>query len=102
MIYFLIKASLRENLSESKDHKKIIEKGKPDDVPQGFKYRKEPLPPTPISGVVNKYGAKVRLTFKTEADQLWIATKGIIQCRDMQGCQNLKTYAQDGKQQEQN
>ena len=26
----------------------------------------------------NKYGGKVRLTFKLELDQLWIGTKGIV------------------------
>ena len=29
-----------------------------------------------ISGMYNKSGGKVRLTFKLELDQLWISTKG--------------------------
>ena len=36
---------------------------------------KEALPPCPISGMVNKTGGKVRLTFKLELDQVWIGTK---------------------------
>ena len=68
--------SQREKLSESKEHKKIIEKGKPDGVTEGFKGRKEPLPPNYLGGLLNKYGAKVRLYFKLELDQLWIGTNG--------------------------
>ena len=57
-------------------HKKVLDKyGKPDDVIPGVKNLKEPLPPTPLSGM-NKSGGKVRLTFKLELDQLWIGTKG--------------------------
>ena len=33
---------------------------------------KEPLPSQPLSGMVNKHGGKVRLTFKLESDQVWI------------------------------
>ena len=36
----------------------------------------EPLPAQPLSGMLNKFGAKVRLHFKLEMDQLWIGTKG--------------------------
>lgn len=35
----------------------------------------EPLPPIPLSGMLNKHGGKVRLTFKSEQDQLWLGTK---------------------------
>ena len=37
---------------------------------------KEKLPDRPLSGMINKHGHKVRLTFKFESDELWIATKG--------------------------
>ena len=40
-----------------------------------FIYVQEALPPQPLSGMVNKSGGKVRLTFKLENDQLWIGTK---------------------------
>lgn len=33
------------------------------------------LPPFPLSGMLNKSGGKVRLTFKLELDQVWIGTK---------------------------
>lgn len=36
----------------------------------------ERLPTVPLSGMYNKSGGKVRLTFKLEQDQLWIGTKG--------------------------
>ena len=34
-----------------------------------------PLPSEPLYGMLNKSGGKVRLTFKLEADQLWLGTK---------------------------
>ncbi|KAM4813118.1 ubiquitin domain-containing protein UBFD1 isoform X3 [Urocitellus parryii] len=37
--------------------------------------QKERLPTVPLSGMYNKSGGKVRLTFKLEQDQLWIGTK---------------------------
>ena len=33
------------------------------------------LPMEPLTGMLNKYGNKVRLTFKLELDELWISTK---------------------------
>ena len=33
---------------------------------------KEHLPTQPLSGMLNKHGGKVRLTFKLENDQVWI------------------------------
>lgn len=55
----------------------MLEKyGKPDDVMPGFQGKKFPLPSHPLSGMYNKSGGKVRLTFKLELDQLWIGTKG--------------------------
>ena len=60
-----------------KVHKTVLDKyGKPDDVMPGIKNKREPLPPTPLVGMYNKAGGKVRLTFKLENDQLWIGTKG--------------------------
>lgn len=41
----------------------------------GIKNIKEGLPPVPLSGMLNKHGGKVRLTFKLENDQLWLGTK---------------------------
>nr|XP_022314680.1 ubiquitin domain-containing protein UBFD1-like isoform X1 [Crassostrea virginica] len=69
-------AAAKEPLSQLKEHKRVLDKhGKPDDVPMGIKNVKEPLPHTPISGMYNKSGGKVRLTFKLEVDQLWLGTK---------------------------
>lgn len=67
--------STKEPLSKQKMHKKILDKGKPEDVLHGDKSKREPLPRQPISGMYNKTAGKVRLTFKLEVDQLWIGTK---------------------------
>ncbi|XP_035728356.1 ubiquitin domain-containing protein UBFD1-like isoform X1 [Vespa mandarinia] len=65
----------KEPLSQQKIHRKILDKGIPDDVMPGILDSKEPLPEFPISGMLNKFRGKVRLTFKLEQDQLWIGTK---------------------------
>jgi hypothetical protein len=70
-----VKETQKESLCQQKQHKKVLEKGPPDDVMPGIKNVKEVLPPCPISGMLNKSGGKVRLTFKLELDQVWIGTK---------------------------
>ncbi|EDV28383.1 uncharacterized protein TRIADDRAFT_20400 [Trichoplax adhaerens] len=65
----------REPLCKQKQHKKILDKGKPEGISPGDKRRRDPLPSTPISGMYNKHGSKVRLTFKLLINQLWIGTK---------------------------
>lgn len=69
-------ASGKEPLCKQKPHKTVLDKhGVPEDAMPGIKDCHEPLPPFPISGMYNKSGGKVRLTFKLETDQLWIGTK---------------------------
>lgn len=65
----------KEPLCVQKNHRKVLDKGIPPDVMPGIKGVKEPLPPVPLSGMLNKHGGKVRLTFKPEQDQLWLGTK---------------------------
>lgn len=68
-------AATKEPFCKQKMHRKVLDKGVPEDVMPGIKNIKEPLPPFPLSGMLNKAGGKVRLTFKLELDQLWIGTK---------------------------
>jgi len=68
-------ATKKEPLCTQKQHLKILEKGIPDDAIPGIKNAKDALPDFPISGMLNKLGGKVRLTFKLEVDQVWIGTK---------------------------
>lgn len=70
-------SSSKEELSASKmkNHKKVLDRGKPDDAMPARKGGKEPLPSQPLSGMLNKHGGKVRLTFKQDMNQLWIGTK---------------------------
>ncbi|XP_029283972.1 ubiquitin domain-containing protein UBFD1 isoform X2 [Cottoperca gobio] len=65
----------KEPLCRQKQHRKVLDKGKPDDIMASIKGTKERLPTVPLSGMFNKSGGKVRLTFKLEQDQLWIGTK---------------------------
>ncbi|XP_041133545.1 ubiquitin domain-containing protein UBFD1-like isoform X3 [Polyodon spathula] len=66
----------KEPLCQQKQHRKVLDKGKPEDIMPSVKGTKERLPTVPLSGMYNKSGGKVRLTFKLEQDQLWIGTKG--------------------------
>lgn len=68
-------ASSKEPLSQQKLHRKVLDKGIPEDAMPGILDSKEPLPDVPLAGMLNKSGGKVRLTFKLENDQLWIGTK---------------------------
>nr|CAD7430380.1 unnamed protein product [Timema monikensis] len=67
--------STKEPFCKQKQHRKVLDKGIPDDVMPGIKNTKEMLPLVPLSGMLNKSGGKVRLTFKMEQDQVWIGTK---------------------------
>ncbi|KAF7266101.1 ubiquitin domain-containing protein UBFD1-like [Rhynchophorus ferrugineus] len=67
--------TVKEPLCKQKIHRKVLDKGIPEDVMPGIKNLKESLPPVPLSGMLNKHGGKVRLTFKLENDQLWLSTK---------------------------
>ncbi|GAB6020405.1 Ubiquitin domain-containing protein ubfd1 [Chamberlinius hualienensis] len=68
-------SSTKEPLCQQKIHRKILDKGVPEDAMPGIKKAKDSLPSAPLSGMLNKGGGKVRLTFKLELDQLWIGTK---------------------------
>ncbi|XP_030760860.1 ubiquitin domain-containing protein UBFD1-like [Sitophilus oryzae] len=68
-------ATAKEPLCKQKIHRKVLDKGIPEDAMPGIKNLKEGLPPVPLSGMLNKHGGKVRLTFKLENDQLWLSTK---------------------------
>lgn len=68
----------KEPLCRQKQHRKVLDKGKPEDVMPSVKGAQERLPTVPLSGMYNKSGGKVRLTFKLEQDQLWIGTKGTV------------------------
>lgn len=68
-------STVKEPLCKQKIHRKVLDKGIPDDAMPGIKTIKEGLPPVPLSGMLNKHGGKVRLTFKLENDQLWLGTK---------------------------
>nr|CAD7446268.1 unnamed protein product [Timema bartmani] len=67
--------STKEPFCKQKQHRKVLDKGIPEDAMPGIKNTKEMLPPVPLSGMLNKSGGKVRLTFKMEQDQVWIGTK---------------------------
>ncbi|XP_070580422.1 ubiquitin domain-containing protein UBFD1-like [Ptychodera flava] len=89
-------APTKEPLSKQKPHKKVLEKGKPDDALPGIKGIKERLPTVPLSGMLNKAGGKVRLTFKLEVDQVWIGTKERTEKVPMASIKNVISEPIDG------
>ena len=68
-------ATKKEKLSEATMHQKVLSQGIPSDAMPGILNEHDPLPPVPICGMQTKQGHAVRLTFKLEADQVWIGTK---------------------------
>lgn len=92
-------AANKEPLCKQKQHLKVLEKGKPEDVPVGVKGVKEPLPHVPLSGMVNKTGGRVRLTFKLELDQLWLGTKERTEKLPMSSIRNVISEPIEGHEQ---
>lgn len=69
-------ATAAEPLDKQAQHAKVLAKGRPDDALPGIKGRQVPLEAgqAAIPGLLNAVGAKVRLTFKPELQQLWIGS----------------------------
>ncbi|KAJ8364094.1 hypothetical protein SKAU_G00129250 [Synaphobranchus kaupii] len=85
-----------EPLCGQKQHRKVLDKGKPEDIMPSLKGIKERLPTVPLSGMYNKSGGKVRLTFKLEQDQLWIGTKERTEKIPMGSIKNVVTEPIEG------
>merc|ERR1711915_528628 len=90
--------TVKEAWCEQKLHKKVLEKGKPDDAMPGLKNIKESLPTVPLSGMLNKTGGKVRLTFKMELDQLWLGTKERTEKLPMNSIKNVVSEPINGQE----
>ncbi|KAG5854572.1 ubiquitin domain-containing protein UBFD1-like isoform X2 [Anguilla rostrata] len=86
----------KEPLCQQKQHRKVLDKGKPEDIMPSLKGIKERLPTVPLSGMYNKSGGKVRLTFKLEQDQLWIGTKERTEKIPMGSIKNVVTEPIEG------
>ncbi|KAF5908030.1 ubiquitin domain-containing protein UBFD1 isoform X1, partial [Clarias magur] len=86
----------KEPLCRQKQHRKVLDKGKPEDIMPSIKGAKERLPTVPLSGMFNKSGGKVRLTFKLEQDQLWIGTKERTEKIPMGSIKNVVTEPIEG------
>ncbi|KAL1444158.1 hypothetical protein MTO96_045656, partial [Rhipicephalus appendiculatus] len=54
------------------------------------------LPAAPLSGMLNKSGGKVRLTFKLELDQVWIGTKERTEKINMSSIKQVISEAIEG------
>ncbi|XP_045471670.1 ubiquitin domain-containing protein UBFD1-like [Harmonia axyridis] len=89
-------STTKEPLCKQKLHKKIIDKGVPDDILPGIKNVKEKLPSAPLSGMLNKHGGKVRLTFKLEQDQIWLSTKERTEKLPMTSIKNVISESIEG------
>jgi len=92
-------AATKEPLCKQKIHRKILDKGVPEDAMPGIKNDKDSLPSAPLSGMLNKGGGKVRLTFKLEVDQLWIGTKERTEKIPMNSIKNVVSEPIEGHEQ---
>lgn len=88
-----------ESWSQMKLHKKVLERGKPEDAMVGIKNTRESLPQHPLSGMLNKSGGKVRLTFKMEVDQVWLGTKERTEKLPMNSIKAVCSEAIEGHEQ---
>uniref|UniRef100_A0A2K6UZC6 Ubiquitin-like domain-containing protein n=1 Tax=Saimiri boliviensis boliviensis TaxID=39432 RepID=A0A2K6UZC6_SAIBB len=70
-----VKVNKKEPLCRQKQHREVLDKGKPEDVMPSVSGAKERMPMVPLSGMYNNHHTPLRLTFKLEQDQLWIGTK---------------------------
>jgi len=89
-------AEKKESWCQQKLHKKVLERGKPEDAMAGIKNTRESLPPFPLSGMLNKSGGKVRLTFKLEVDQIWLGTKERTEKLPMNSIKAVSSEAIEG------
>ena len=91
-------AATGSEAQKTKLHKKVLDKGKPEDAMPGIKGGgNHPLPPSGIlSGMLNKQGSKVRLTFKLDSDQVWIGTKDRTQKLPMNSIKNVLSEPIEG------
>lgn len=86
----------KEPICKQKLHQKVVEKGVPEDAIPGIRNVKDSLPAAPLSGMLNKSGGKVRLTFKLELDQVWIGTKERTEKINMSSVKQVISEAIEG------
>lgn len=86
----------KEPICRQKLHQKAVEKGVPEDAIPGIRNVKDSLPAAPLSGMLNKSGGKVRLTFKLELDQVWIGTKERTEKINMSSIKQVISEAIEG------
>ncbi|KAG0428505.1 hypothetical protein HPB47_024528 [Ixodes persulcatus] len=86
----------KEPICKQKLHQKVLDKGVPEDAIPGIRNAKDSLPDVPLSGMVNKSGGKVRLTFKLELDQIWIGTKERTEKINMSSIKQVISEAIEG------
>jgi len=90
------RASPSASFTDLPHFKTIVAKGRPEDAMPGARGRKDGLPSTPITGMVNKRGQKVRLTFKIIEDQMVISTKERTDKYQMSGVRGVLFQAIPG------
>ena len=81
--------TVKEAWAAQTAHKKVLDKGKPEDAMPGIKNMKENLPMVPLAGMLNKTGGKVMLTFRLELDQVWLGTKERTQKLPLNSIKNI-------------
>jgi hypothetical protein len=91
-------AKAKEVWSEQDTHKKIIEKGIPTDAEPGELNRHAPVL-HPISNLLNNRGTKVRLTLKTDTNEVWINSAASTQKYPMGAIREVQSQPIKGHEQ---
>jgi len=81
-----------------KEHKKILDQGPSSDAMPGILNRDDPIPPGGIKGVSDKIvTGKLRLTLKTESDELWIQSSTSTRQVPFATVSDIKNFPVPGK-----
>eukprot|EP00730_Choanoeca_flexa_P011891 TRINITY_DN2887_c0_g1_i2.p1 TRINITY_DN2887_c0_g1~~TRINITY_DN2887_c0_g1_i2.p1 ORF type:complete len:283 (+),score=51.20 TRINITY_DN2887_c0_g1_i2:118-849(+) len=86
----------KTNWNEETKHRKVLDKGKPDDAPFAYRPGSDPMPAAPITGMVNHLQQKVRLHFKMEENLVVISTKERTNKVSLSKIQSIKSQAING------
>lgn len=89
-----------ENICKQPQHEKVLSKGVPEDAMPGIKDKQVPLPDTlnNFNGLYNSQGSKVRLTFKPELQQLWVASTTSTQKIPYSSISKIESWPVEGKE----
>ncbi|KAI8474729.1 MAG: hypothetical protein J3K34DRAFT_407154 [Monoraphidium minutum] len=89
-----------EPLAQQTQHKKVLEKGRPEDGLPGIAGRQVPLAEgqNVIPGLLNSQGSKVRITFRPDLSQLWVGSATATQKIPYNSVRRIEAWPIEGQE----